>query len=116
MSQHKALKTDTFLCLQAQQWIAYANLELSHSHFAQVESIFARCLRSSTAVELWKFYVDYIRRVNPIDPSSVDRAKEARGVISKAFDFALSHIGLDRRSGDLWLEYISFLKQGDVCF
>ncbi|KAK4705927.1 cleavage stimulation factor subunit 3, partial [Phenoliferia sp. Uapishka_3] len=95
-----------------QQWIAYANLELSHSLFQNVEAIFGRCLRLSPAVELWKFYLDYIRRVNPVDASLGDRAKEARGTISKAFEYALQHVGQDRRAGDIWMEYIAFLKEG----
>ncbi|KAM0751817.1 Suf-domain-containing protein [Meredithblackwellia eburnea MCA 4105] len=95
-----------------QQWISYANLELSHNLFQNVEAIFGRCLRLSPAVDLWKFYLDYIRRVNPTDASAGERAKEARGIIAKAFEYALQHVGQDRRAGDMWMEYINFLKEG----
>jgi hypothetical protein len=79
-----------------------------------VEEIFARCLRPSPSVDLWKFYLDYIRRVNPIEG---DRAKDARALIGKSFEFALQHVGQDRRAGEMWTEYIEFLKQsGDVRF
>ncbi|KPV76834.1 uncharacterized protein RHOBADRAFT_34277, partial [Rhodotorula graminis WP1] len=88
----------------AQQWIAYCNLELTHNLFDRVEAIFGRCCRSSTSVDLWRFYLDYIRRVNPIDPANLDLAKQARS-------FALSHVGHDRRAGDIWGEYIAFLKE-----
>lgn len=57
------------------QWIAYVDLELSHSFFPRVEALFARCLRPSPSVSLWKFYLDYIRRVNPVDPSLGDRPR-----------------------------------------
>lgn len=99
---------------QSQQWIAYVDLELSHSFFPRVEALFARCLRPSPSVDLWKFYLDYIRRVNPVDPSLGDRAKDARGVIGKSFEFALAHVGMDRLAGDMWMEYIAFLKEGNV--
>ena len=79
-----------------------------------MEALFARCLRPSPSVSLWKFYLDYIRRVNPVDPSLGDRAKDARGVISKSFEFALAHVGMDRLAGEMWLEYIGFLKEGSV--
>lgn len=97
---------------QSKQWIAYADLELSHGLFTRVEEIFARCLRLSPSVDLWKFYLDYIRRVNPIEG---ERAKDARMLIGKSFEFALQYVGQDRRAGDMWTEYIEFLKQpGEV--
>ena len=49
-----------------------------------------------------------------MDPSLGDRAKEARGTIAKSFEYALQHVGQDRRAGDMWLEYIAFLKEGQV--
>ncbi|GAA6055006.1 hypothetical protein JCM3770_000490 [Rhodotorula araucariae] len=95
----------------AQQWIAYCNLELSHNLFDRVEAIFGRCCRSSTSVDLWRFYLDYIRRVNPIDPANIELAKQARSVVGAAFEFALSHIGHDRRAGEIWGEYLAFLRE-----
>ncbi|GAA6008673.1 hypothetical protein JCM11491_003391 [Sporobolomyces phaffii] len=96
----------------SQQWISYCDLELSHSNFSQVEAIFSRCLRISTSVELWRFYLDYIRRINPIDPTNLEAAKQTRSIIAGAFEFALAHIGQDRRAGDLWFEFINFLREG----
>lgn len=102
-----------FKPLQSQQWIKYADLELSHDHKPQVEAIFSRCLRSSTSVDLWKFYLDYIRRINPTDHTILgdQAAKDARILISQSFEFALAHVGQDRRAGDMWMEYINFLKE-----
>ncbi|GAA5894906.1 cleavage polyadenylation factor subunit RNA14 [Sporobolomyces salmoneus] len=96
----------------SQQWISYCDLELSHSNFSQVEAIFSRCLRISTSVELWRFYLDYIRRINPIDPGNIEAAKQTRSIIATAFEFALAHIGQDRRAGELWFEFIDFLREG----
>ncbi|GAA5850924.1 hypothetical protein JCM8547_009132 [Rhodosporidiobolus lusitaniae] len=98
----------------AQQWIGYCDLELAHNLFTRVEDLFARCLRSSTSVDLWRFYLDYIRRVNPVDPANLEQAKQARSVIASAFEFALGHVGFDRRAGEIWGEYIAFLKEGQT--
>ena len=94
------------------QWIAYADLELQHSHFALVEAIFSRCLRQSTSVDLWRFYITYARRTNAIDPADPERAKAARTVVGKSFDFALAHIGIDREAGPIWRDYLAFLREG----
>ena len=100
--------------MQAPQWISYCDLELSHGLFERVQDIFIRCLRPSCSVDLWKFYLDFVRRRNPIDASQGDAAKAARATITKSFEFALSHVGQDRRAGDMWFEYINFLKEGTV--
>ncbi|GAA6062293.1 hypothetical protein JCM10212_004381 [Sporobolomyces blumeae] len=93
------------------QWISYCDLELAHSNFSLVESLFSRCLRTSTSLPLWKFYLSYIRRINPIDRTNQDVAKQTRQVVAGAFEFALDHVGMDRRAGEVWSEYIEFLKE-----
>ncbi|KAH9811625.1 hypothetical protein DFH28DRAFT_1084886 [Melampsora americana] len=95
----------------APQWIAYADLELGHGHFPEVEQIFSHCLRSSVSVELWAFYLNYIRRVNPVEG---DKAAASRTIIISAYEFSLNHIGIDRESGSIWIDYISILKAGEA--
>ncbi|PLW18409.1 hypothetical protein PCANC_08861 [Puccinia coronata f. sp. avenae] len=95
----------------ANQWIAYADLELGHGHFPEVEQIFSRCLRSSVSVELWAFYLNYIRRVNPVEG---EKAAASRAIIVSAYDFSLNHIGIDRESGQIWLDYIHIVKAGEA--
>lgn len=100
--------------LQAKEWIAYADLELSHGNNDKVNAIFGRCLRSSPSVPLWHFYLTYIRRTNPIDRSTPERALASRETISKAFEFSLAHIGSDIEAGMIWYEYLEFLKEPQV--
>jgi cleavage stimulation factor subunit 3 len=71
--------------------------------------LFSRFLRNSISPELWKFYLAYVRRTNPsmTDP-------QTREVVKKAFEFALLHIGHDRAAGDIWREYIDFVKAGEA--
>lgn len=71
--------------------------------------MFSRFLRNSISPELWKFYLAYVRRTNP---STTD--PQTREVVKKAFEFALLHIGQDRAAGDIWREYIDFVKAGEA--
>jgi cleavage stimulation factor subunit 3 len=99
---------------QAKQWVQYADLELRHSLFPKVEALFARCLRTSTSVDLWTFYMTYIRRVNRTEGVDAEKLKQSRNVISKAYEFSLLHIGNDREAGLLWSDYIAFIRAAEV--
>jgi cleavage stimulation factor subunit 3 len=71
--------------------------------------LFSRFLRSSISPELWKFYLAYVRRTN-----SATNDPQTREVVKKAYEFALLHIGNDRAAGDIWREYIDFVKAGEA--
>ncbi|KZP00685.1 Suf-domain-containing protein [Calocera viscosa TUFC12733] len=73
------------------------------SDFPYAESLFARFLRSSPSPDLWKFYLTYIRRVNP--------GEQGRETVRKAYEFALGYIGLDKDAGEIWRDYLQFLKE-----
>lgn len=45
------------------------------------------------------------RRVNSSAADATSRA-----TIRKAYEFALNHVGQDKDSGDIWKDYIDFLK------
>lgn len=36
-----------------------------------------------------------------------------RDTVRKAYEFALSHVGQDKDSGDIWADYIQFVKSGE---
>jgi cleavage stimulation factor subunit 3 len=55
--------------------------------------------------------LNYIRRVNPVEG---DKAAASRAIIISAYDFSLNHIGIDRQSGQIWLDYINIVKAGEV--
>lgn len=38
-----------------------------------------------------------------------------RDNIRMSYEFALNHIGQDKDSGQIWIDYIEFLKIGEVC-
>ncbi|KAK6537968.1 mRNA 3'-end-processing protein rna14, variant 2 [Orbilia ellipsospora] len=93
----------------AEQWIAYIQMELDANNLSQAERLFQRCLPGVLNVELWSLYLDYIRRRNNL---ATDTSGKARGVITQVYEFVLGSIGIDKESGKIWQEYISFIKSG----
>jgi cleavage stimulation factor subunit 3 len=97
------------LTIQAEQWIAYANMELENDEFYRMEQIFTRSLPSIPNVQLWSLYLNYIRRRNNL---TMDTTGNARQIITQAYEFVLANIGIDKDSGFIWQEYLKFLKSG----
>lgn len=103
----------------ARQWQAYIDLELGLSNFAQVEQLFTRCLRSTPSVSLWRSYLSYTRRVNPLPaPSTTGDEEGERGrvrkLIEEAFEFATRHVGMSRDSSEIWSDYLRFVKDREA--
>ncbi|KAL4253804.1 mRNA 3'-end-processing protein RNA14 [Abortiporus biennis] len=89
--------------------IAYINyvLESPNSNkFQHVVTLFNKFLKTSPFVDLWKFYLSYVRKMNA-GPNS-------RDTIRKAYEYALNHIGHDKDSSEIWMDYIQFLKAGEA--
>lgn len=97
------------------------NLELANGNFPQVVASYEKALRglggvvgAVPGVEIWKSYLHYIRRQNPIPaPGSTNAsmADSVRETIRKAYELALDRTGLDIDAGDIWKEYIAFLGE-----
>jgi cleavage stimulation factor subunit 3 len=49
----------------------------------------------------------YIRRMND---TNNDPTGNSRTLVTQAYEFLLSNVGIDRESGRIWLDYIQFLK------
>ncbi|KAL0948113.1 hypothetical protein HGRIS_010730 [Hohenbuehelia grisea] len=75
------------------------------SHFRNdypyLEELFRRFLLPSLSVELWKFYLSSKIRFH---------GHLARDAICKAYEYTLKSIGQDYDSGDIWMDYIAFVK------
>jgi cleavage stimulation factor subunit 3 len=78
-----------------------------------VEALFTRCLKTVLSVELWKFYLGYIRRINLGENGSAV-TPEARVIIEKAYEYVLNNVGNDKDAGPIWADYIYFLKSAEV--
>lgn len=98
--------------IKARHWLGYLELELKHANFNEVENLFTRCLKTVLSVDLWKFYLNYIRRINSTDDSKLE--SDTRTVIEKAYDYVLNNVGIDKDSGPIWSDYIFFLKNAEV--
>eukprot|EP00271_Cylindrocystis_brebissonii_P005432 TRINITY_DN1745_c0_g1_i16.p1 TRINITY_DN1745_c0_g1~~TRINITY_DN1745_c0_g1_i16.p1 ORF type:complete len:658 (-),score=119.46 TRINITY_DN1745_c0_g1_i16:936-2621(-) len=68
-----------------------------------VKKIFSRCLLSCPHLELWRCYLDFIRKFQ-------EEKTGGREDVRRAFEFALLHVGLDIGAGPLWEDFIRFLK------
>ncbi|EDR13145.1 uncharacterized protein LACBIDRAFT_245406 [Laccaria bicolor S238N-H82] len=87
--------------------IAYISHFLNDQEtFGAAEELFKKFLRTSPCADLWKFYLVYVRRLN-VSPST-------RDIVRKSYEFALNHVGQDKESGDIWNDYIQFLKAGET--
>lgn len=53
-----------------------------------------------------RLYVSYVRRTNDV----ITGGEKARGIVVQAFEFAVTKVGIDIKSGDLWNDYLEFLK------
>ncbi|GAB5590553.1 mRNA 3'-end-processing protein rna14 [Umbelopsis nana] len=96
----------------ARHWLGYLELELKHANFNEVENLFTRCLKTVLSVDLWKFYLNYIRRINSTDDGKLE--SDTRTVIEKAYDYVLNNVGIDKDSGPIWSDYIFFLKNAET--
>lgn len=75
--------------------------------FVAAETIFGNCLLSVPNVRLWTVYLNYIRRRNDLNN---DQSGQARRTITASYEFVIDNIGMDRDSGNIWLDYIQFIK------
>lgn len=74
-----------------------------------METLFSRSLLEVLDVQLWSLYINYIRRRNSMQTGDVAKSYK---IINDSFSFALKTIGMDKDAGNLWLDYINFLKAG----
>ena len=92
-------------------------MELAHSNFQHVGAIFMRCLRTTMSIELWQYYLQYTRRVNPLPPfTGEDNSprEQTRRILEDAYDFALKHIGWHHESGVIWQDYLNLVREREV--
>ncbi|KAJ3023707.1 mRNA 3'-end-processing protein rna14 [Thoreauomyces humboldtii] len=98
----------------AKYWIAFAEFEQKHRQFDRMEAIFGRCLRNVPSVELWRFYLNYVRRSHTVANLPPDKKAEARATVLKAYEFVLQNVGCDKEAGHIWTEYIHYVKSGEA--
>lgn len=90
-------------------WLEYAQWEQSNDEIQRVEQILGGSLQQVLDLDMWRFYLDFIRRRTPLIN---DSDGQKRGLISQVFDAVLEKVGIDPEAGGLWREYIEFIKTG----
>ncbi|KAF4556209.1 mRNA 3'-end-processing protein rna14-like protein [Elsinoe fawcettii] len=93
----------------ADQWVAYARMELELDDLPRLEAIFNLALLKVQSIDLWNIYLAHIRRRNDI---ATDASGQGRQVVSQAYEFVINQVGQDKDSGQLWQDYIAFIKSG----
>ncbi|KAF2155376.1 hypothetical protein K461DRAFT_253579 [Myriangium duriaei CBS 260.36] len=93
----------------ADQWVAYARMELQLDDLPRLEAIFNLSLLKVQSIDLWNIYIDHVRRRNDI---VTDASGQGRQVVSQAYEFVINQVGQDKDSGQLWQDYIAFIKSG----
>jgi len=88
-------------------WKLYIEEELKSKNFENVELLFQRCLLKVLNLDLWKFYLTYVRETKRSLPNFREK-------MMKAYEFALDKVGIDVASGSIWSDYVNFIKGGET--
>jgi cleavage stimulation factor subunit 3 len=91
-------------------WLSYLDFEMQNKDLEKVEKLFSRCLNTVLNVDLYRSYIEYIKKINAAKPD----AEEVRNILIKAYEFAVNQIGYDVEAYNIWADYIEFLKHGSV--
>ncbi|KAK2609135.1 mRNA 3'-end-processing protein rna14 [Conoideocrella luteorostrata] len=90
-------------------WVEWIETELNLDNFVDAEQLFGRCLMTVPNVKLWTLYLNYIRRRNDL---TNDASGQARRTVTQSYEFVIDNIGVDRDSGNIWQDYVHFIKNG----
>ena len=99
---------------QDKYWIRYLEYEQRLGATDRIETLFGACLMNVPSVRLWTFYMGYIRHAHSVPQIPQDKIEQGRATIASAYEFALQNVGVDKESGQLWADYIEFVKSGEV--
>ncbi len=86
-------------------WKDYCDAEIATGKAELVEEYFTRSLLLCQHVPLWLTYLSYISSKQHV--SLITAREEA----ITAFEFAITHIGLDAESAPIWEMYIAYLRK-----
>ncbi|KAI6196948.1 Suf domain-containing protein [Aphelenchoides besseyi] len=84
-------------------WKTYIEHELRTKNFENVEKLFGQCLTSVLNIDLWKYYLFYLKETKGHLPTFREK-------MAQAYSFALDKVGLDMNAQSIYVDYVSFLK------
>jgi cleavage stimulation factor subunit 3 len=74
-----------------------------------VEAVFSKTLTNLPSVQLWSTYLDHIRRYYNV---AKDPSPQAGQINHAAYNAVLDAIGIDKDAGQIWQDFITFIKSG----
>lgn len=81
--------------------------EFRHGHYVELEKLFAEALRPHGDVRMWRLYLQYVRLTEGDET-------EQRQTLQKAYELALSMVGMDFGSGPIYRDYLKFILSWPV--
>ena len=88
--------------------------EWRHGQYELLEKLFTEALRPYGSVRMWRLYLQYVHLCNPPSKTGAEKELHCRQTINKAYELALSTVGLDLRSSSLYIDYIAFISSWSV--
>jgi cleavage stimulation factor subunit 3 len=95
--------------LQARVWLELAHWEQDNGENGRVEQLLGNSLNKVLDTKMWHFYLNFCRRRHPLIN---DHEGRNRTLLSQVFEVVLDKVGIDPDAGELWKEYIEFIKSG----
>uniref|UniRef100_A0A0K0G2W1 Cleavage stimulation factor subunit 3 (inferred by orthology to a human protein) n=1 Tax=Strongyloides venezuelensis TaxID=75913 RepID=A0A0K0G2W1_STRVS len=87
----------------AECWKIYIEHEVRCGNVERAEELFQKCLPVIKNINLYVYYVDFVRTTKTQLP-------DYREVLAKAYEFAIDNVGLDIKALPLYKSYIQFLE------
>ena len=107
--------------IQSLTWYSWMQYEWRHQAYPQLEALFSEALRPRGDVRMWRLYLEYVRAghttQDAVPPESgggggdtADASLLQRKTMQKAYELALSHVGLDLDALSIYRDYIDFVQ------
>lgn len=84
-------------------------MEDENHESARVANILSQCLVQIPHLDLWSTYLNHIRRLHPL---TTDFNGANRKTLAETYEFVLQNVGIDKDSGQLWQDYVDFIRSG----
>ncbi|OLY81488.1 mRNA 3'-end-processing protein RNA14 [Smittium mucronatum] len=97
-------------------WKEYLEFEYSLQNFPAVEKLFTLTIVQLYSIDLWMFYLDYVKQKNGYTlGSKIGMTSDQFKIIDESYSYCIKNFGIDRDSAQIWRSYIEFLEKTE-CF
>lgn len=94
-------------------WRYYGQHEFNSKNYQKVELILSKSLYQCPNVNIWEFYIDYVRDIHldSFERLAMDERKKRLDTIKEACETAINNIGFHINSNRIWKKYIEIKKK-----